>query len=232
MDIIGGIASTTHLDYHGQRMAKSTLDQFAEQIRAKYIPLLVDHGLDQQIGINLSARIIQLEDGEYALLVVTGIFKKDTEAASYPPGAVNDVWRNYEAVLDDVETLVPTLLSVPSDEPTPEEIEYPPTVAGQLELHLDSTSVAPDGSVYLIKRRIANVRDLEINVYPKDHDPPHFHVCSRQRNMDARFHIETLELINMKHGSISQKEIRQVQDFFKRNPEKLARLRNEYDRMK
>jgi len=49
-------------------MAKSALDQFAEQIKAKCIPLLINHDFSQQIGINLTARIVRLKDGEYALL--------------------------------------------------------------------------------------------------------------------------------------------------------------------
>lgn len=232
MQIQGGIASTTHIDYHGDRMAKSALDQFAEQIKVRYIPLLVNHDFSQQIGINLTARVVRLEDGEYALLVVSGIFEDETEAASYPSNADNTVWRDYEQLLNDVENSVPALLAMADDAPTPDQVVYPQTIAGQLELYLDSTSVTPDGTVYLIKQRIASVRDLEISIYPKDHEPPHFHVRSKQRNMDARFHVETLELINEKHGTIRSKEIRQVQEFFRTDTEALARLRAEYERLK
>jgi Domain of unknown function (DUF4160) len=232
MKIRGGIASTTHLDYHGQRMAKSALDQFAGQIKDRYIPLLIEHDFDRQIGVNLSARVVRLEDGEHALLIVSGIFEDDSEAAAFRSGEANAVWKRYESTLDDVETRVPTLLSMAADWPSPEDAEYPQTIAGQLELHLDSTSVAPDRSVGLIKQRIATIRDLEINVYPKDHEPAHFHVRSRQRNMDARFRIETLEFINEKRGKIKPKEIRQVQDFFEKNPAMYAQLKQEYERLK
>jgi hypothetical protein len=232
MQILGGIASTTHVDYHGDRVAKSALDKFADQIRAKYVPLLVNHDFSQQIGANFAARVVKLEDGEYALLVVSGIFDDGTEEASFPIGAANTVWQDYEHVLDFIEASIPTLLSMASEAPTPDDVAYPETIAGQLELYLDSTSVAPDGSVYLIKQRIASVGDLKVDIYPKDHDPPHFHVLSKQRNMNARFHIETLELINEKSGSIRSKEVKQIQEFFKANPEVLTRLRDEYQRLK
>jgi uncharacterized protein DUF4160 len=232
MQILGGIASSTHVDYHGQRMAKSALDQFALQVNTHYVPLLINHDFSQRIGVNLSARVVELDDGEYALLMVSGIFEDEAERASFLSGSANTVRASYESVLDDVEAHVPALLNMAAEVPTPEDVDYPQTIAGQLELHLDSTSIAPDGSVYLIKQRIANVRDLEINIYPKDHEPPHFHVRSRQRNMDARFHIETLDFINEKHGTIKPKEIKQIQGFFEQNPAMHAQLKREYERLK
>jgi hypothetical protein len=230
VQILGGIASTTHVDYHRQRIAKSLLDQFAEQIQAKYVPLLVNHDFGQQIGVNLAARVVGLDDGEYALLVVSGMFDDANEAAAFLAGSDNTVWRDYESVLDDLEETVPALLAAASEEAA-ENVVQPETIADQLELYLDSTEIAPDGSVYLIKRRIASVGSLDINIYPQDHDPPHFHVVSKQRGIDARFYIETLELYNMKHGEIRTKEIKQIQDFFQTNPEALQKLRDEYARL-
>lgn len=231
MQILGGIASTTHVDYHGQRIDRSLLDQFADQIKATYIPLLINHDFSQQIGVNLTARVVRLDDDEYALLVVNGIFDDSSEAVTFPVRGENTVWRHYESVLDDVEESVPALLAMASDDVLPEDVAPPQTIADQLELHLDSTEIAPDGSVYLIKRRIASVGDLVIDICPKDHEPPHFHVLSKQRNMNARFYIETLELYNMKHGEIRPKEVKQIQDFFQTHPEALEKLRDEYARL-
>lgn len=231
MQTLGGIASTTHVDYHRQRMAKSLLDQFAEKIRAEYIPLLVNHDFSQQIGVNLAARVVELADGEYALLVVSGIFDDASEAAMFQVGAENTAYREYESVLDDIADSVPALLAMASDDAPPEDVSQPQTIADQLELHLDSTEIAPDGSVYLIKRRIVSVGGLEIHVYPQDHEPPHFHVVSKQRKIDARFHIETLELISMKRGEIRQKETRQIQDFFQTHPDAWESLKTEYGKL-
>lgn len=212
-------------------MTKSAFDGVVKQLQAKYIPLLINHDWDQHIGVNFNARVVRLPDGEYALLIASGIFTDKSESATYPTGAPNTVWADYESVLDDVEAQVPELLSTAASRDRPKSEPYPPTLAGQLELHLDSTTIAPDGSVYLIKQRVATIRDLEINVYPKDHDPPHFHVLSKQRNLDARFHVYTLELINEKHGKIKPKEVRQIQDFFKSNSKMHAHLKGEYERL-
>jgi hypothetical protein len=212
-------------------MAKSALDGMVEQLRAKYVPSFVNHDPEQHDGVNLNARVVQLEDGEYALIAVQGIFTDESEFATYRTGAPNTVWADYESVLDNVEAQVPELLSAAASRDRPKSEPYPPTLAGQLELHLDSTTIAPDGSVYLIKQRVATVRDLEVNIYPKDHDPPHFHVRSKQRNLDARFHVYTLELINEKHGKIKPKEVRQIQDFFKSNSKMHTLLKSEHERL-
>jgi hypothetical protein len=124
--------------------------------------------------------VVGLEDGEYALLVVSGMFDDASEAAKFPVGSDNTVWRDYESALDDIEETVPALLAAAGEEAA-EDVVQAETIADQLELYLDSTEIAPDGSVYLIKRRIVSVGSLDINIYPQDHDPPHFHVVSKQR---------------------------------------------------
>jgi hypothetical protein len=232
MQILGGIASTTHVDSHGQIIDKSLLDRVAEQIRASYIPLLVNHDFSQQIGVNLNARVTRLDDGEYAMLVVNGIFDDESEVTDFPIGSENTVWNEYETVLDEVEASVPELLAAASDDAETAEVVQPQTVAEGLELFLDSTEVAPDGSVYLIKRHIASVGSLKVYVCPQDHEPPHFHVESKQRNMNARFYLDSLELYNMKHGEIRTREIKQIQEFFQANTDALEKLRSEHERLK
>jgi hypothetical protein len=231
MNLLAGIASTTHIDAHGQRIARTALDEFARQIRVTYIPLLINHDFSQQIGVNLAARVIRLDDGEYAMLVVSGIFDDESEALQFPVGTENEVWADYSPVLDEMEATVPKLLASVTDIDDP-EIAQPVTVSEELEFYLDSTEVAPDGSVYLIKRHIASVGSLKIYLCPKDHDPPHFHVESKQRNMNARFRVDTLEYYDMKHGQIRPKEVRQIQEYFRTHLDALDRLKEEYQRLR
>ena len=70
MEIQGGIASSTHVDSHGQRMTKELLDENYLRIQTVYVPLLVDHDFNRQIGVVLSSRVIDLGDGEHALLTI------------------------------------------------------------------------------------------------------------------------------------------------------------------
>jgi len=227
MIIITGIASTTHIDRHNERMAKSALDGMAKQIKERFIPHLIEHDPNQHIGIILYGEVFQLKDGEYALGIVSGLFEnKEEEFKTRQP---NNVWQNYKKYLDIAE-----LQKLKEQNHQSKEISSSlkkSNIGDLLEAHLDSTQVLPDGTVYEIKRFIASTGDLRIEVYPKDHNPPHFHVISKQRNIDARFDIETLNLINTKRGSIKEKDVKKIQNFFRTNPDILEKLKKEHERL-
>lgn len=228
MQINIGIASTTHLDRHNERMAKSALDGMADQIKEKYIPQLIEHDWNRHIGVLLYGEVFQLKDGEYALGVVTGLFENENDKNEFKSGKPNKVWQNYKKYLG-IEELINL-----NDKNKPDLVkqnDIPISVADLLEVHLDSTQVLPDGRVYKIKRFIAATGDLKIEVYPKDHQPSHFHVISKQRDINARFDIYTLELVNLKAGKIKENDIKKIQDFFKTSPTLLNQLRNEHSRM-
>jgi hypothetical protein len=228
MQITVGIGSTTHLDRHNERMAKSALDGMAEQIKEKYIPQLIEHDWNRHIGVLLYGEVFQLKDGEYALGIVTGLFENEAEKIEFKSGQPNKVWHDYKKYLN-IEELINL-----NDKNKPNLVkqnDIPINVADLLETHLDSTQVLPDGRVYKIKRFIAATGDLRIEVYPKDHQPSHFHVISKQRGIDARFDINTLKLVNMKEGKIKENDIKKIQNFFRASPTLLNRLRNEHSRM-
>lgn len=223
-----GIASTTHIDRHNERMAKSALDGMADQIKGKYIPQLVEHDWNRHVGVLLYGEVFQLKDGEYALGVVAGLFENEDEKNKFKSGQPNKVWQNYKHYLNTEELIG---LSNRKEPDLVSQNRIPVNVADLLETHLDSTQVLPDGRVYKIKRFIAATGDLRIEVYPKDHEPSHFHVISKQRGINARFDIHTLELVNMKEGKIKKDDIKKIQDFFRISPTLLNRLRNEHSRM-
>ena len=229
MNLTIGIASTTHIDRHNERMAKSALDDMAKQIKEKFIPQLIEHDPNQHIGVLLYGEVFRLKDGEYALGIVSGIFENKKEKERYKTGQPNDVWQNYKKYLNIDELLNfnkqnhQTIQNKPSSQGL--------NIADLLERHLDSTQVLPDGTVYKIKKFIAATGDLSIEVYPKDHYPQHFHVISKQREINARFDIKTLNLIDIKHGRIKQKDVKKIQNFFKTNPIILEKLKKEHARL-
>jgi hypothetical protein len=229
MEIQGGIASSTHVDSYGQRMTKELLDENYLRIQTVYVPLLVDHDFNRQIGVVLSSRVIDLGGGEYALLVATGVFDNDEEAAQFPNEARNSVSQDYGPLLDEIERAVREEYeevgqSVPDSEPEGHDL------AERVERYLGTTEVMPDGTVYLVKRHFDSLGDLSIDVYA-DHDPPHFHVISKQRNFDVRFHLDTLEIYSIKRGSISGKDARKIQDYFTNNPSEHAKLKTMFQSM-
>lgn len=226
MKIITAIASTTHLDLHNERMAKSSLEGNAEQIKSKFIPFLVNHDHNQQIGVILYGKVLPMEDGEFALCVVCGIFEDENEYGLYKIGSKNSVWREYEHYYMEpmiIKNVAPSKLTQSNNKSD--------DLADLLEMHLDSTKILPDGRVCKIKHFISSIGDLKISVYPKDHLPAHFHIFSRQRGIDARFDIETLELLSVKKGKVSADDIKKVRSFFKAKPNALNKLRSEYKRI-
>ena len=46
------------------------------------------------------------------------------------------------------------------------------------------------------------------------------------------FNVETLELLSYKYGNMRDGDIRRIQDYFLRNPDDLATLRDEYERLR
>lgn len=229
MKITTGIASTTHIDRHNERMAKSALEGMAEQIKKKFIPQLIEHDPNQHIGVILYGEVFQLKDGEYALGIVSGLFETNKEIEKFKTGQSNNVWHDYKKYLDIAELLKLNKQNYQSKQTSLTSKNT--NIADLIETHLDSTQVLPDGTVYKIKRFIASIGDLKIEVYPKDHNPQHFHVVSKQRKINARFSIKTLEHVNTKQGVISANDIKKIQNFFQTNPKILDFLKNEHSRL-
>lgn len=219
------IPATTHVDRHHERFALSALEGMAVQINSKYIPFRIEHNEDWEIGVSLCAVVKPLFGGHFALVVVYGRFESSEEALKYSKNQINRVHSKYMKLIRDLD-----LSDYKSIQSTP-AAKKPQNLADWLELHLDSTKVSKDGRVYKVKHFIASTGDLSIHVYPKDHNPPHFHVLSKQRGIDARFHISTLEHLSDKRGRILKKDIKKIQNFFAQNSHFLVSLRSEYDRL-
>jgi hypothetical protein len=94
MKIVVGIASTTHIDTQGDKMAKSALISMAKQINSHFIPLTVEHK-PIYIGVILCGKVMRLNDGEWALRIVSGIFEMPKEKQDYIYGQPNTVFRQY-----------------------------------------------------------------------------------------------------------------------------------------
>ena len=58
----------------------------------------------------------------------------------------------------------------------------------QLDKHLKEANSAT-------KERVESINDLNILIYSNDHNPPHFHVKSKDLKIDAKFTIKDCELM-------------------------------------
>lgn len=73
-----------------------------------------------------------------------------------------------------------------------------------LEVYLKKTDNAT-------KERVATIDDLQVIIYSNDHNPPHFHVKTKNLQIDAKFKIENCELIS---GEISSKYLKKINIFY------------------
>ena len=60
------------------------------------------------------------------------------------------------------------------------------------------------------KERVTTINDLQIKIFPNDHAPPHFHVVSKNKEINAKFTIQACELIS---GTISAKNLKRIRAF-------------------
>jgi len=102
MKIITGIAATTHIDKHNEKISKECLEDMANQIHTKYMPLDIEHkGI--YIGVLLCAKVKQMKDGEWGLYFVAGTFENQEEKDFYPYQTPNTIWKQYIHLIDDNE---------------------------------------------------------------------------------------------------------------------------------
>lgn len=95
-----------------------------------------------------------------------------------------------------------------------------------LERSLDISSGRP-----IIKVLIAREKDLKIILNTNDHNPPHFHVNSTQRNFSAKFDLYTFELLDIKGSGFRNRDIKIIQDLFLNDAGLKLSLQSEYDRI-
>jgi hypothetical protein len=93
-----------------------------------------------------------------------------------------------------------------------------------LELYLlrfiNNTKVLPDGTVYEIKQLMGRINGLKIEMYPNDHNPPHFHVKTNCGTIDATFKLEDGSLLN---GEIERPDLKRIQAFFNDHKDELRK---------
>ena len=69
----------------------------------------------------------------------------------------------------------------------------------------------PEWGVYFIKELVGTIRNMKIEIYANDHNPPHFHVKSNDRSIDAVFRLDNCEYIK---GHIGTKDTIRIQAFY------------------
>lgn len=64
---------------------------------------------------------------------------------------------------------------------------------------------------YVNKERVEKINDLEVLIYSNDHMPPHFHVKSKDLKINAKFTIDSCDLIS---GSVNSQQLKRIKAFY------------------
>jgi hypothetical protein len=80
-----------------------------------------------------------------------------------------------------------------------------------LERYINRTLVNDEFGVYFIKERIGVVRNMKIEIYSNDHNPPHFHVKSNDLSINATFRLDDCSLLN---GQIDSDDLKRIKAFY------------------
>jgi hypothetical protein len=221
------IASTTHKDLHGMRMAKQVLDGFEQAVRQKYYPLQFNHDDDApRLGVMVSAKVFTLPDGETALGAAIIKHSSPELAALYPAGAANTVFDKFLPAVDIQALLIGHQIKMMR------YVEVKLTLEDQLEAFFQSHIVGPDGQIRTNKHLVTNIGSFQVVVWPEDHRPAHFHLISKPRNIDVSFTIHPVERLKDNIGKISNKQIKLVKLFFSTHPDELLKLHQAAVRLK
>ena len=81
----------------------------------------------------------------------------------------------------------------------------------QLNRYINQTLYNDEWGVYFIKELVGRIRNMKIEIYSNDHNPPHFHVKSNDGSIDATFKLENCEILN---GNIDGKDKKRIEAFF------------------
>lgn len=101
-------------------------------------------------------------------------------------------------------------------------------ILSYLEKYINQTVVNEGYPVYFIKERIATVRNMKLIIYSNDHYPPHFHVKSNDRSIDAKY---TLNDCNFLSGFIDSKDEKRIKAFYN-DPKVKAIFKKIWDKKK
>jgi hypothetical protein len=80
-----------------------------------------------------------------------------------------------------------------------------------LEKYINQTIVDNERGVYFVKELVCKIKNMKIEIYPKEHVPPHFHVKSKDRSINAYFSIDDCMFIK---GRISNNNLKRIEAFF------------------
>lgn len=80
-----------------------------------------------------------------------------------------------------------------------------------LEKYINKTVYHEEFGIYFIKELVGRIRNMKIEIYSNDHNPPHFHVKSSDKSINATFRLDDCTLIQ---GNVNRKDKKRIEAFY------------------
>jgi hypothetical protein len=87
-----------------------------------------------------------------------------------------------------------------------------PVLDNYMNIDFDFPNKSLDIHNIQTKERVKTIRNMKIIIYSNDHNPPHFHVISNDNSVNAKFTLDTCQLLS---GDIETKDIKRIEAFHK-----------------
>lgn len=97
-----------------------------------------------------------------------------------------------------------------------------------LEKYINKTVYDEEFGVYFIKELVGRIRNMKIEIYSNDHNPPHFHVKSSDKSINATFRLDDCTILQ---GEINSKDIKRIEAFYN-DPETKDFMKNMWNKSK
>lgn len=82
-----------------------------------------------------------------------------------------------------------------------------------LSQYLYTTEVWDDGTVCFVRQLMGAIDGVSFHLYANDHNPPHFHIKTKDGRIDASLRIDDCSLLN--GTPLSSKDEKRVERFWK-----------------
>jgi len=82
---------------------------------------------------------------------------------------------------------------------------------GFLEKVINFGRFDPELGFYFTKEQVGKVRKMKLEIYPNDHTPPHFHVKSNDKSIDAKYLLADGEFYS---GTISTRDGKAIEEYY------------------
>ncbi|SFW53137.1 DUF4160 domain-containing protein [Chitinophaga sancti] len=76
--------------------------------------------------------------------------------------------------------------------------------------YIYGTSIGEDGLIIHIREGVGRYEGLIFEMYTNDHNPPHFHVKTKDGRVNASFRIDNCEVVD---GNVSSPDLKRIKKF-------------------